>query len=176
MSTDTPGSAPRITPEVIEQQIVHEHYFTAKQGARMALMDSLAQTDSAAEAADAAESLMHLPWELDLLTLCVLTLRNGFTVLGKSACASPANFSQETGEKVAREDAIRQIWPLLGYELRTKLNGISQVGDDKLGEALTHMTAHRLGNSEAFLPAHADIILSHFKNDQGEEGGRTFKD
>jgi hypothetical protein len=176
MSTDTPGSAPRITLDVIAEHIVHEHYFTAKQGARMALMDGLAQAETHEEAADTAESLLHLPWELGLLTICVLTLRNGFTILGKSACASPANFSQEIGEKVAREDAIRQIWPLLGYELRSKLNSITAVGDDKLGEALTMMTAHRLGNSEAFLPVHAETILSHFHNDEGEEGGRTFKD
>lgn len=175
MSTNTPGSAPRITPEVIEEHIVHEHYFTAKQGARMALMDNLAQTSSAEEAADIAESLMNSPWELGLLTICVLTLRNGYTVLGKSACASSANFSREIGEKVAREDAIRQVWPLLGYELRTKLSNLSAVGDAELGEALTHMTAHRLGNSEAFLPTHAEVILNHFANDEGEEGGRTFK-
>ena len=174
MSTDTPGSAPRITPEVIEQHIVHEHYFTAKQGARMALMDDLAAAETNEAAEEKAEGFMNLPWELGLLTICVLTLRNGFTVLGKSACASPANFSREIGEKVAREDAIRQIWPLLGYTLRNKLSQISLVGDDKLGEALTHMTAHRLGNTEAFLPTHAEIILDHFVKDEGEEGGKTY--
>lgn len=55
------------------------------------------------------------------LTVCVLTLQNGFTVVGKSACASPANFNQELGERIAREDAERQIWPLEGYVLRQKI-------------------------------------------------------
>lgn len=58
---------------------------------------------------------------LNILTLCILTLRNGFTIVGKSACASPALFNEEIGRKIAREDAIRQAWPLLGYELRSKL-------------------------------------------------------
>lgn len=56
-----------------------------------------------------------------LLTFCVLVLRNGFTVTGESACASPENFDAEIGRQIAKENAIRKIWPLLGYELRTKL-------------------------------------------------------
>ncbi len=55
------------------------------------------------------------------LTLCVLVLKNGFTIVGKSACASPENFNHEVGERVAREDAVRQIWALEGYQLRTSL-------------------------------------------------------
>ena len=60
---------------------------------------------------------------LNLLTFCVLVLRNGFTVTGESACASPENFDAEIGRKVARQNAIEKIWPLVGYELRTKLAG-----------------------------------------------------
>ena len=56
-----------------------------------------------------------------LLTRCVLTLQNGFTVTGESACASAENFDAEIGKRVAREDAKRKIWPLLGYELRSQL-------------------------------------------------------
>lgn len=55
------------------------------------------------------------------LTVCCLTLVNGFTVLGESACASPQNFDQEIGQKIAREDAKRKIWALEGYLLRQKL-------------------------------------------------------
>ncbi len=54
-------------------------------------------------------------------TVCCLTLKNGFTVIGKSACASPANFNKELGEKIAREDARNQIWALEGYALRNRL-------------------------------------------------------
>ena len=58
---------------------------------------------------------------LKLLTFCVLVLRNGFTVTGQSACASPENFNAEIGRRIAREDAVRQVWPLMGYELRSSL-------------------------------------------------------
>jgi hypothetical protein len=60
---------------------------------------------------------------LGLLTFCVLVLRNGFTVTGESACASPENFDAEIGRKIARQNAIKKIWPLMGYELRSKLAG-----------------------------------------------------
>lgn len=56
------------------------------------------------------------------LTVCVLTLANGFTVTGESACASPENYDQGIGEHFAREDAKRKIWPLEGYLLRQKLH------------------------------------------------------
>lgn len=55
------------------------------------------------------------------LTLCVLTLRNGFTVLGESACASPENFNAEIGMRLARENARNKIWQLEGYLLRERL-------------------------------------------------------
>ena len=58
---------------------------------------------------------------LDLLTICLVVLRNGFTIIGKSAPASAANFNAELGAKLAYEDAVRQIWPLMGYALREKL-------------------------------------------------------
>jgi Phage protein (N4 Gp49/phage Sf6 gene 66) family len=51
----------------------------------------------------------------------VLVLHNGFTVLGKSACASAENFDVEIGRKIAREDAVRQLWTLAGYALRDRL-------------------------------------------------------
>ena len=57
----------------------------------------------------------------DVLTICVITLRNGFTVTGESACASPANFDKEIGERIAHENAIDKIWPLEGYLLKQKL-------------------------------------------------------
>ena len=57
-----------------------------------------------------------------LLTFCVLTLRNGFTVTGESACASPENFDAEIGCKIARENAVQKMWPLLGYELKSRLH------------------------------------------------------
>ena len=55
------------------------------------------------------------------LTVCCLTLQNGFTVTGESACASPENFNAEIGEKIAFENARNKIWALEGYLLKQKL-------------------------------------------------------
>ena len=55
------------------------------------------------------------------LTVCVLTLANGFTVTGESACASPENFNEEIGNRIARDDAKNKIWYLEGYLLRQNL-------------------------------------------------------
>jgi hypothetical protein len=51
------------------------------------------------------------------LTVCCLTLTNGFTVTGESACAYPENFDAEIGRKIARENAKQKIWALEGYAL-----------------------------------------------------------
>lgn len=60
------------------------------------------------------------------MTVCCLTLQNGFNVIGESAAASPENFDQEIGRKVARENARNKIWALEGYLLRSKLAAKSQ--------------------------------------------------
>lgn len=59
---------------------------------------------------------------MDLLTVCILVLKNGFTIIGKSAPASRDNFDPVLGQKLAYEDAVRQVWPLMGYALRQKLH------------------------------------------------------
>jgi hypothetical protein len=56
------------------------------------------------------------------MTVCALTLRNGFIVIGESAAASPENFDKDIGRKIARENARNKIWPLEGYLLRSKLH------------------------------------------------------
>lgn len=57
------------------------------------------------------------------LTVCALTLRNGFQVVGHSASASAANFDEGIGRKISRENARNKIWALEGYLLRSKLGG-----------------------------------------------------
>lgn len=105
-------TAPRITPADIEANIASEHYFTAADGV-------------AGEASLRNRVLVvgdtQPPAALGLLTFCVLVLRNGFTVTGESACASPENFDAELGRKIARQNAVAKVWPLMGYELRSKL-------------------------------------------------------
>lgn len=56
------------------------------------------------------------------LTICLVVLKNGFTVVGKSAPASLENFNAELGQKFAYEDALRLLWPLMGFALRDRLH------------------------------------------------------
>lgn len=55
------------------------------------------------------------------LILCVLVLKNDFTVSGESAAASKENFDEEIGRKIAFDNAREKIWPLMGYMLKQKL-------------------------------------------------------
>jgi hypothetical protein len=60
--------------------------------------------------------------QLEVLTICILQVRNGFTVIGKAAPADPGNFDADLGKKFAYEDAVRQLWPLYGFALREELS------------------------------------------------------
>ena len=112
-------TAARVTPADLEAQVLSEHYFTAADGRQGAIS---AETYSGRERPlkDGADLV-----PLQLLTFCVLVLKNGFTLTGESACASPENFDAELGKRIARQAALNKLWPLLGYELRTKLAGVS---------------------------------------------------
>ena len=98
-------TAARITPADIEANIRAETYFTAFDGFM----------------ADDRDMTMQDTDALKLLTFCVLVLRNGFTVTGESACASAENFDAEIGRKIARQNAVEKIWPLLGFALKERL-------------------------------------------------------
>ena len=116
-------TAPRVTPAAIEANIASEHYFTAGEGVIGAFVAGEFGAhggDTVAVRRDIASPEALKP-SLNLLTFCVLVLRNGFTVTGESACASPEKFDAEVGRKIARQNAVSRIWPLMGYELRTKL-------------------------------------------------------
>jgi hypothetical protein len=56
------------------------------------------------------------------LTVCCLTLKNGFTVTGESAAASPSNFDAEIGKDIAFKNAREKIWALEGYLLKQRLH------------------------------------------------------
>lgn len=61
-----------------------------------------------------------------LLTICVLTLQNGFMVTGESACADKENFDLDVGKRLAYHNAKQAIWKFMGYELRTQLAQITE--------------------------------------------------
>ncbi|MFM7008244.1 MAG: Gp49 family protein, partial [Betaproteobacteria bacterium] len=99
-------TAPRITPADIEANVDAEYFFTAADGVYGADPERRVPASSATH----------------LLTFCVLVLKNGVPVTGESACASPENFDAEIGRKIARQNAVQKIWPLMGYALKEQLS------------------------------------------------------
>ncbi len=98
-------TAPRITPADIEANITYEAYINVGQAVSL------------------TPGYLPRPENpLNLLTICALVLKNGFTVTGESACASPENFDAELGRKIARANAVQKIWPLMGYALKEQLS------------------------------------------------------
>ena len=111
-------TAPRTTPADVAANIVSEHYFTAADGKAGAV----AYMRGAENLGMYPTGLPEKEVPLALLTFCVLVLKNGFTVTGESACASPENFDAELGRKIARQNAVQKIWPLLGFALKERLH------------------------------------------------------
>lgn len=109
-------TAPRVTPQRINDVIASEHYFTAQNG----VMGAYAAGGGVHPFGGTPSKETHDA--LGLLTFCVLVLENGFTVTGESACASPENFDAEIGRKIARDNAINKVWMLEGYLLKQKLH------------------------------------------------------
>ena len=95
------AKAPRVSLAEIEAAILHQYHVTG---------------------ADAVGNGKPVDRALDILSICILFMRNGFTVIGKSAPASPENFNADLGKKLAYEDCIRQLWALMGFALRDRLS------------------------------------------------------
>ena len=159
-------TAPRVTPADIEANIVSEHYFTARDGRRGAIADG---TYVGRERPQFGEADLAA---LDLLTFCVLVLRNGFTVTGESACASPENFDAEVGRKIARQNAMQKIWPLMGYELRSQLAAEARgdvnhdigwaVRQAKLGKRVARRGWNAAGQWVTFSPGTENVPADRF--------------
>jgi hypothetical protein len=97
-------TAPRVSLDDIEANIAETHYLLGIQ------------------AVNAAGQGFSEFQNLDTLTICLVVTQAGFVIVGKSAPASPENFDQLLGRKLAYEDAVRQLWPLMGYALRERLH------------------------------------------------------
>jgi hypothetical protein len=112
--TDNESKAVQKTPNRvaladIEAAISSEHYMTGIKAMPATL--------------DVTPANLHSVRCMMNMTVCFIVMKNGFVVIGKTAPADPANFNEDLGRKFAREDAIRQIWPLMGYALRDRLMG-----------------------------------------------------
>jgi hypothetical protein len=99
--------APRVSLEDIEAAIAERHDLRAS---------------DAIEALDPSHRTYAEGAPLKLLSVCILVLKNGFSVVGVSAPASPENYNADLGKQYAYENAVRQIWPLMGFALRDRLH------------------------------------------------------
>jgi hypothetical protein len=69
-------------------------------------------------------------------TVCCLTLKDGFTVIGQSACIDPTAFDAALGRKIANDDAVNKVWQLEGYLLNYKIKrGIVAAEEEAAAEA-----------------------------------------
>ena len=100
-------NGPRVTPFEVEAHIRSEFYFTAEQGV-------LGESELGTRPAS---------WtNLDQVTICVLILTNGTKIVGvNEGPVSRENFKADLGRQYARQKAVDQIWPLLGFRLRDEL-------------------------------------------------------
>lgn len=57
-------------------------------------------------------------WNNGKSTICILTLENGFEVIGTAGIVDKTNFDEEIGKKFAKEKAIEKMWELEGYRLQ----------------------------------------------------------
>lgn len=96
-------NAPRLTPDHIDSKIKAIRYITGDKFDLAYCADDYKTCGS------------------PQLTICILSLENGFTVTGESACASPENFNAKIGQKVAYGNAREKVWQLEGYLLKEKL-------------------------------------------------------
>jgi hypothetical protein len=101
------ADAPRVTPEDLAANIAHTEY------------------------------VKHIAPSGQVLRWCVLTALNGFAVTGRpSVSVSPENDRPLIGEKVAYENAINEMWPLMGYELKQRLHGALAQGPERITDSL----------------------------------------
>jgi len=131
---------------------------------------------------------------LGTLTICVLSLWNGFQVTGQSACADPANYKKDIGDRIAKENAVKEIWPLMGFELCSaimadRLLVASQEVDERegfetfIGTKVVNAKPYTRGdynefrgwktpdeenpNDEGYLIEYRDIIQNHIPGFEG---------
>lgn len=105
-------NAPRITVQDLEDAIAYEYYVRGSQA-----------TDRTTVVLGSPKAMTGCPVTdaLDRLTICIIVLHNGYTVVGTSSCVASENFDEAKGRQLAREKALDQLWTILGYQLREQL-------------------------------------------------------
>lgn len=110
------GQIGQLTEGEIEQEIQNK-----------GLIGSMRLTPHDIDAQIAHEAYWIVP--LTTTTICAMTLKNGYTVIGKSACVNPDAFDADIGRKIAYDDARSQIWALEGYRLASIKHALRRLED-----------------------------------------------
>ena len=61
------------------------------------------------------------PGDVPHMTIAIMTMENGFTIVGTSKPVDRDNFDLDLGRKFAEENALSQAWLLEGYLLHERL-------------------------------------------------------
>ena len=154
-------TAPRITFNQVENEIASESYFTAADGVRAA-------SEGKPGASLLPEYVTYPGSPLSMITICVLIMRNGHRIVGvNEGPVSDANFDAEIGRKLAREDAVAKIWPLLGFRLRdtlasepTDFIGRMRAEADQLTERMVKLEAFFKTDTYLALPGEAQRLVT----------------
>ena len=123
-----------ITSEVVQSAIAEEQYFTAAEGVmgahiRKTMMERSTKTEDVLGVSDdeAKEINLNMPGLMKHITLCVIILMNGTKIVGVNhGPILEAQFDPAMGRKLAREDALRQIYPILSYAIRDQLIAVAE--------------------------------------------------
>ena len=69
------------------------------------------------------EYVTHVSHGGQVLRWAVITTKSGYAVVGRpSVSVSPENDNEKIGQKVALENSVNELWPLMGYALKEKLS------------------------------------------------------
>ncbi len=71
------------------------------------------------------KKISYLTFESSKTTVCEVTLKNTFVVIGSSICVDPANFDLELGKQLALNDALNKVRTFAAYELASQVSKVS---------------------------------------------------
>ena len=73
------------------------------------------------------DTVLYMRDSYTAFTVCKIGMKNGFQFVGTSGAASPKNYNKEIGDKIAYDNAFKQIWSHEGYVLKEVLHQIAVV-------------------------------------------------
>lgn len=114
----------KITPDQVQEMIESVYFFTGAEGIAGAHFNHQCNVfgDGGPETKPINEFVESINEAFRILTFCVIVLKNGWTVTGTSSPIDPKAFNPTKGEDCAYDRAIEQIYPLVGFMLKSELS------------------------------------------------------